>query len=190
MELNKKTLRECINGEKDAQKALYHITLPYMRAVCSRYVYDQSYVKDVLQEGYINVFNKIGTYNPSKAPLKSWITRIFINICINYNERVIKRSYIDIEELESYTIMNLPVDVKSVSIDQLIAIIKLMPVQYHEVFNMYVIEGYTHREIADFLGITETLSRKRLSRGREWIKNRFMDNAAVINKATILKLKI
>lgn len=151
------------------------MTMPYLRAVCSRYLSDASYVKDVLQEGYINIFNNIEKYDPSRSPFKNWAARICVNICLNYNKRILQAHQDITQETENQIIIPLAIDEIPESEEKLIEILKQMPQNYFEVFNMYIIEGYTHDEISTYLEISESLSRKRLSRARTWVKKRFKD---------------
>jgi len=131
-------------------------------------------VKDVLQESFVKIFKHIDRYDPNKAPLNKWAAKIVVNDCFNYNKRVIG---IPNEEFDTtqHEIVCLPQVMKDLSNEHLLFILKQMPNGYFEVFNLFVIDGYKHEEIAKMLGITEALSRKRLSRARDWLKKTFRD---------------
>ena len=169
MELAPGILEGCISNNRKDQKELYLILLPYLRAVANRYLRNTSYEKDVLQESFVKIFKSINTYDSKKAPLKSWASRIIINTCLNYNERVIGAPT---EELlvVNHEGTQRPTALEQVTDDKLLAILKKMPKGYFEVFNLFVIEGYNHKEIASFLGISEALSRKNLSRAKAWFQ--------------------
>jgi len=164
-------LLACIQKKRDAQQQLYRLLLPYLRAVATRYLRDSSYVKDVLQESFVKVFRSIEKYNPNKAPLKNWAARIVINTCLNYNERIIG---LPDEELnvEAHDHSEMPEILENLTDDRLLAILKKMPKGYFEVFNLHVIDGYSHQEIAEIIGTTEGSSRKRLSRAKMWLERR------------------
>ena len=170
MHLNEVDLiKSCVAQERKAQKQLYELLLPYLRAVANRYLRDTSYMKDALQESFIKIFKNIGKYDSSKAPLNKWSAKIVVNCCLNYNERKIG---IPNEEFEAdqHVIAIPPSILQNFSDEHLLYILKQMPTGYFEVFNLFAIDKYRHDEIACMLGINEALSRKRLSRARNWLK--------------------
>ena len=152
------------------QKQLYLLLLPYLRAIANRYLRDTSYTKDVLQESFIKIFGNLKDYDEKKAPIKSWAARIVINQSLNYNTRIIKEINTTIEDAQNVMVI-LPSALTDLSEKHLLHVLKKMPEDYFVVFNLFVIEEYHHDEIASFLNIKESLSRKRLSRARSWIKN-------------------
>jgi len=174
MEIDKKLIASCIAQERAAQKELYQLLLPYLRGIANRYLRDTSYEKDALQESYLKIFKSIDQYDFDLAPLPVWAGRITINQCINYNKRVIG---IPNEELkvEQHEASSRPAVLEKWSNENMLYILKQMPIGYYEVFNLFVIDGYSHEEIADLLGISEVLSRKRLSRSRTWLKKYIQD---------------
>lgn len=178
MVVDQRIIKGCIAKDRQAQKELYQALLPYLRAVAHRYLRNTSYEKDALQESFLKIFKSIGKYDPAKAPIKSWASRIVINTCLNYNERVIG---VTTDELvvERHQGLAAPVRVEELSDDRLLSIVKRMPKGYFEVFNLFVVEGYNHREIATLLRISEAVSRKKLSRARTWLQN---------SKSTLLNL--
>ncbi len=175
MQINKSLIQSCISQNREAQKQLYRLLLPYLRAIASRYLRDTSYIKDVLQESYIKIFKSIDKYDFNKAPFQQWAAKITINSCINYNKRVIGTPN---EKLvvEKHETGMMPTVIQNWSDENLLLVLKQMPAGYFEVFNLFIIDGYTHEEIAKILGISEALSRKRLSRARKWLKKNFQAN--------------
>lgn len=162
-------IQSCVRQKRDAQQQLYRLLLPYLRAVATRYLRDTSYVKDVLQESFVKIFRSIEKYDPNKAPLKNWAARVVINTALNYNDRVIGTPDEELN-VEAHDHSELPEVLANLTDDRLLAILKEMPKGYFEVFNLYVIDGYNHKEIADLLGTTEGSSRKRLSRAKNWLE--------------------
>ena len=159
--------------------------LPYLRAVANRYLKDTSYSKDVLQEGFIKIFKNLHTYDSNKAPLNQWATRIIINTALNFNDRIIGVPNIDIIS-EGVETLNTPQAIKDMSNDHLLYILKQMPDNYFKVFNLHIIDGYSHQEIGDLLKISTELSRKRLSRARTWLKKTFRKNPDLITELRVL----
>ncbi len=166
-----KIINKCKLQNRDAQRRVYDVLLPYLRAICRRYLRDVSFEKDVLQESFLKIFTKIEQYNPELASFKKWATKITINHCLNYNARVIKTPHEEFQD--QHEILCLPKVIRQMSEDHLLSILKQMPVRQFEVFNLYVIDSYGHEEIARILAISEDVSRKRLSRARQWIKKTF-----------------
>lgn len=172
MLVSKKLVDLCLSQNRAAQKQMYELLLPYLRAIASRYLIDTSYTKDVLQESFVKIFRSISHYNFEKAPFKQWAARITINNCLNYNKRVIG---VPIEELvvAKHQGMVFPAVSEKWSTENMLLLLKQMPEDYFEVFNLNIIDGYSHAEISELLNISEDLSRKRLSRGKTWLKNFF-----------------
>ncbi len=174
MQIDHKLINGCRRNNREAQKQMYLLLLPYLRAVANRYLRNTSYVKDVLQESFMKIFEKLNEYDSQKASIKNWAARIVINKSINYNNRIIKESTTEIDEKQRPVIC-FPSVLADQSEQHLLYLLKQMPENYFIVFNLYVIEEYRHEEIAKFLNISESLSRKRLSRARAWIKKTFQD---------------
>lgn len=175
MQIDNDLLESCAAQNRGAQKQLYQLLLPYLRAVANRYLRDTSYVKDVLQESYVKIFKNIDKYDFNKAPVKQWAAKITINNCLNYNKRVIgipKEEFV----IEKHQTSVTPAVLQNWSHENMLTVLKRMPEGYFEVFNLFAIDGYAHDEIAAMLGISEALSRKRLARARNWLKKTFHEN--------------
>lgn len=168
-------IQACKSQNKMAQKQLYKLLRPYLRAIAFRYLRDTSFVNDTLQETFVKVFLGIDKYDSNKASIKQWAARITINVCINYNRRVIGTPSEELVILAHDTPI-VPAAYKEMSDEYFLEILKLMPDNYAEVFNLFVIDEFDHQEIAEILGITVELSRKRLSRARSWLKKTFSKN--------------
>lgn len=168
--VEQRLVQACKTQDRKAQKELYLFLLPYLRAIASRYLRDDSYCKDVLQESYVKIFKNLDKFDASKASLKTWAAKIVINTSINFNKRVIDQYT---EELKEDRPAAVPVakSLKEITDDKLLSILKQMPQGYFEIFNLFVIDGYSHKEIKAILGISEALSRKKLSRARKWLQN-------------------
>lgn len=145
--------------------------LPYLNVMCKRYLINEADVKDVLQETFINIFKNLNQFDIQKASFKTWATRIAINACLKNNAKN-KRNETEEFVIDLHEIKISPDIINDLSNQEMLAWLKKMPHSYFEVFNMYVIDGFSHEEIAQFLGIEIALSRKRLSRARAWVKKR------------------
>lgn len=166
--LEENLISGCIAHDQRAQKELYFRMLPYLSAICVRYLRNTSYEKDVLQESFVKIFKNIEKFDSKKASFRTWAAKIVINTCINSNNRVqIKNT--DEFDLTIHEKVEHPVVSENFTDDRLLRILKKMPKHYFEVFNLFIIEGYKHKEISEMLNISEDVSRKRLSKGRKWL---------------------
>lgn len=172
--MNNQLIHKCIKGERSAQNELYGLLLPYLTGICKRYLYDSSQLQDVLQEAFILVFTNLSQFDACKASLQTWVGQITINCCLKNNA---KRSKSQEDMIEPpHEIQVLPQVLKRLSNEDMLRWLKRMPTDYFEVFNLYIVDGFSHREIAEILSIDEALSRQRLSRARTWIKKKLPDN--------------
>lgn len=186
MHISNDLITACIANNRTAQKQLYEQLLPYLSAIAKRYLRDNSYLKDVLQESFIKIFFHIARYDYSKASFQTWAAKIVINTSINYNQRTIIGTQEDIADLQN-EIHIPPAVLQSLSDEHLLYMLKQMPIGYFEIFNMFVIDEYKHEEIAQILGISEELSRKRLSRAKNWLKLHLQDKPTTKNEINLLQ---
>lgn len=161
-------IQACIRKERWAQKWLYEEFYSKMMGVCLRYANNEDEALDILHEGFIKVFKNISKYQAGTS-LGAWIRRIMVNTAIDYYRKTIRRRTEDITQ--AYDISSNDADAVSQCTEQEIldAIQQLSPA-YRAVFNLYVIEGYSHKEIAEMLDITESTSRSNLVKARMKLK--------------------
>ena len=155
----------CGQGERKAQRALFEALSPKMMAVCLRYMGNREEAEDVLQEGFITLFTKIDSYQGAGS-FEGWARRIFVNTALMHLRRTDALGLSDdIEEARSlFTQEATPV--QKMGYRDLMRMISALPADARTVFNMYVVEGYSHKEIAEELGCTEATSRSKLQRAR------------------------
>jgi RNA polymerase sigma-70 factor (ECF subfamily) len=154
----------CLNGDRRMQEELYRRFSPRMYAVCLRYAGNAEEAEDILQEGFIKVFKKLDSFR-GDGSFEGWIRRIFVNTAIEHFRR--KRYLMPVTEKEENTIEGKYTSVlDELSAKDIMALIRELSPGYRTVFNMYVVEGYTHKEIADILGISEGTSKSQLSRAK------------------------
>jgi len=177
-------IKGCINHDRRMQEELYTRFAPKMYAVCLRYAGNAEEAEDILQEGFIKIFKKLASFR-SEGSFEGWIRRIFVNTSIEHFRR---KTYLQpISEQEENTMEGKSLSVlDSLAEKDLIHLIQQLSPGYRTVFNMYVVEGYTHKEIGELLGISEGTSKSQLSRAKvilqEMVKN-------FIDEKTKLKIK-
>lgn len=154
----------CIRKERWAQQKLYEDNYSTLMVICLRYAKDKDEAMDILHEGFIKIFRNIHKYNPGTS-LIAWMRRIMVNTSIDYYRKMVRRRTEDIGE--AYDLYSEQPDaVSKMSSEEILKSIQVLTPAYRLVFNMYVIEGFSHREIADKLGITESTSRSNLVKAR------------------------
>lgn len=160
---------ECSKGSSKAQRALFDKFAPRMMAVCNRYMKNSEEAQDVLQDGFVKVFQKIVDFK-MEGSLEGWVLRIMVNTAldtIRKNKKFIDQvSVDDVQSKVSYTDHQFD----GMDVAQLMELIHSMPDGYRVVFNMFAIEGYSHKEIADTLGVTENTSKSQYLRARAFLR--------------------
>ncbi len=166
--IDQRLISACIANERPAQRELYDRCLPYFGLVARRYLSQEAETKDVLQDSFLQIFQKLHQFDPTRASFKTWSTRVIINNCLKRNA---KNRRLATEELnsEAHTQAIAPEVLTAFDNKELTDWLKTMPSEFYEVFSLSVVEGYSHAEIANLLGIDAALSRQRLSRARKWL---------------------
>jgi RNA polymerase sigma factor (sigma-70 family) len=169
----------CRKGNGSFQKALYERYCRKMTTVCLRYSKTTAEAEDILQEGFVKVFQGIKDFR-GESKLETWITRIMVNTALNLQR---KKLYlfpmVDVEELD------LPEDESSVSgihFTQLLEMIQSLPQGCQIVFNLFAIEGYNHKEIAALLGISEGTSKSQYARARSLLQQKLLKESSYYAK--------
>lgn len=162
----------CKNNDRKCQRALVDLYSGMLFTVCRRYFSDDASAQDALQEGLIRILKSINTYSESKGNLVAWMRRIVVNECL----RIIKKRGLHFEEVNEYLMV---VDDSANALDllheeDLIRLINQLPDGYREVFNMNVIDAYTHKEIAKILNIKESTSRSQLTRAKKILQKQIL----------------
>ncbi|MBO4428026.1 MAG: sigma-70 family RNA polymerase sigma factor [Bacteroidales bacterium] len=164
-------LQKCKDGDRRAQKQLYDALSAKMFAVCLRYMGGREAAEDVFQEGFVTVFTKLDSYS-GDGSFEGWARKIFVNTALmSLRKKDILRQTEEVDVVRSLA-ADSPTPIQNMSYRELNAMIAELPPGFRTVFNMYVIEGYSHKEIAEELGISETTSRSQLQRARTMLQNR------------------
>lgn len=163
-------LEGCQRGHAKSQELLYQALAPQMLGVCMRYAKDRYEAEDILQTGFVKVFQKIRDFR-GEGSLEGWIRRIMVNTAIEmYRKNQRWLGIVDIDEV--YEDPQTACNMDHLETKDLLTLIQELAGGYKLVFNMYVIEGYSHREIAETLGISEGSSKSQLSRARAILKSK------------------
>lgn len=163
-----KLLKGCQSGQTKAQEALYRLYSPTMFGICLRYGSDYHTAEDILQDGFIKVFKNIRQFK-NNGSLEGWIRRIFVNTAIEYyrkTTRSFRFSPLEVvveKSVNDHQLMDL-------ERDELLRLIQQLPDGYRLVFNLYVIEGFSHQEIAEKLKVNLGTSKSQLARAKKYLR--------------------
>lgn len=162
-------IKECINDNRIAQKQLYEMYKVKMFTLCLRYMSDKMDAEDMLQEGWVKVFKQIRTFDPQRGNFYSWIKRIFINTNLEYlRKKRLQFEDISDSEISHSTSLNKPIH--DMALQELVKVLQELPPGYRSVFNLYVLEGYTHKEIGEKLNISPNTSKTQLMKAKQMMQ--------------------
>jgi RNA polymerase sigma-70 factor (ECF subfamily) len=166
---------ECVNGNARAQRLLFDKFARKMFSVCLRYAKNEEQAEDVLQDGFVKVFGKLKDFK-REGSLEGWIRRIMVNTALDQIRKNNKQlGDTNIDDV-GYKIENNDFIVERMMAEDLMKMVQAMPDGYKVVFNMFAIEGYSHGEIAETLGISENTSKSQYSRARAYLRERLEKN--------------
>ena len=166
-----KVIKKCLRNNAKAQKALYDLHKVKWFMICLRYAPNKGEAEDMLQEGLISVFNNLKQYDPKRATFSAWSNKVMVNAALQYLRKWknlnLNQSIDDYEEqfAENDDIVDI------LSAKELNSFVQKLPDGYRVVFNLYVMEGYKHREIADMLSISENTSKTQLFKAKKMLSN-------------------
>jgi RNA polymerase sigma factor (sigma-70 family) len=161
----------CLTEDRTAQNQLFSRFAPKMLGVCYRYVQTVTEAEDIMQDGFVKVFDNLKLFR-KESSLETWITRIMVNASINHL-RATKKFKMETDlELVQETDESATYQLHHMDTEVLMKTIRQLPEGYRLVLNLFAIEGYSHKEIADHLGITESTSRSQFSRARQVLKQK------------------
>jgi RNA polymerase sigma-70 factor (ECF subfamily) len=177
MDKESKLIEGCLAGKRKAQNELYMRFARQMYGICLRYATNSAEAQDMLQEGFIKIFSALASYQ-SKGSFEGWIKRIIINNALNHIRSSARQPlFADFTEVE-----NLPEPVPDADgsapppdTETMLKLIQELPEGYRMVFNLYVFEDYTHKEIAEAAGISESTSKTQLMRARNQLQKKISE---------------
>lgn len=177
----KQLIENCKINNTKAQGELYKLFSGKLFAICLKYSRNYAEAEDNVQDAFLTIFNKIGQYK-NKGSFEGWIKRIAVNTVLQCYR---KEKVFDIINENTIEDVELEVDEDTVSIDYLLKIIQELPDRYRLVFNLYVLDGYSHKDIADMLKINIGTSKSNLSRARLILKQTIEDHKTMQRSQTL-----
>jgi RNA polymerase sigma-70 factor (ECF subfamily) len=162
---------ECVKGNSRAQRMLFERFSQKMLGVCLRYAKSTEQAEDVLQDGFVKVFSKLNDFKHDGS-LEGWIRRIMVNTSLDQIRKENKFSGNTSLDNVDYKLQNNAFVLENLAAKDLMKMVQSMPVGYKVVFNMFAIEGYSHKEISEHLGISENTSKSQYSRARAYLRER------------------
>jgi len=164
-------IRGCQQNNRKAQEALYKAYYKAMVMICLRYTKNEDDAVEVLNNGFLKVFKNIQRYEPAQASLYTWIRTIVVNSCLDFIRK--KNRMEQPHELSDSVEVHVPAEVVSrMKTGELLSLVRSLPPATAAVFNLYVIEGYSHKEIGSLLGISDGTSKWHLSEARKQLQQK------------------
>jgi RNA polymerase sigma-70 factor (ECF subfamily) len=178
--LNENELIEgCRKGNRASQKALYDCFCKKMMVVCLRYSKATQEAEDILQEGFVKVFQGLEGFRQD-AKLETWMTRIMVNTALNHHrKKLYLYPMVDVEEID---LPQSEVSLSGIHFTQLLEMVQGLPQGCQVVFNMFAIEGYGHKEISEMLGISEGTSKSQYARAKSLLQARILKESNYYQK--------
>ena len=170
----KQLIHQCKNGERKAQEQLYRLFGTKLYSVCLKYSKNKTEAEDNLHDSFLTIFQKIGQFN-FNGSFEGWMRRIAVNTVL---QKYRKEGVFDLIADEAAEEVEIEVDAEDISLQYLLSIIQELPNRYRLVFNMYVLDGYSHKEIGEMLHISEGTSKSNLARARMILKTKIEDHQA------------
>lgn len=163
-------IKGCLKGDRKAQQHLYDHYCGRFLAICQRYIRDRDTAEDVMIEGFMRIFEKLSQYQ-GKGSFEGWMKKIMVRealMALRKNKNLMLEVTLDDHE----EIVEAQYESKDLEAEELMKMIHDLPLGYRTVFNLYAIEGYSHAEIGELLGISENTSKSQLSRARDILKQK------------------
>jgi len=166
-------ITDCKAGKREAQSRLYQLYAPTLFGVCLRYSRDRTEAEDTLHEGFVLIFNKVDQF-AFKGSFEGWMKKIMVNLSLEKCRTRFKMQ--SVEDISVYDSQLADADVYAdMNAAKLLELIQNLPPQYRLVFNMYAIDGYSHKEISQALGIAEGTSKSNLARARKILQDKVVE---------------
>jgi len=167
-------IKGCLKNNPLAQRTLYNKLGPKMMGVCLRYMTNMEEAQDVLQDGFVKVFDKLGAYSGAGS-FEGWTRRIFVNTAldaIRKNKKLKHQTQIDDV---SFALKSNDFIFETLVAEDLLKVLQDLPLGYKTVFNLYAIEGYSHKEIAKKMNVTVSTSKSQFSRAKAMLREKITE---------------
>lgn len=169
----KELIESCVKGDRQAQRNLYDIFAKRMYMVCLRYTKSQQEAEDVLQDAFIKIFKNLKGYR-GESRLDYWIKRIVVNTALNsQRKKLYMYPMVDIDDVKNEYDQSKVFS--NIRMEELLSMIKSLPTGCQTVFNLFAIEGYSHKEIAEMLEVSEGTSKSQFSRARKLLQDKIAE---------------
>jgi RNA polymerase sigma factor (sigma-70 family) len=181
-------IQGCKNEVPTMQRRLFSILAPKMMTVCRRYTKNLNSAEDILQESFIKVFRSIKMYDETRGNFEGWVRKIVVNTCIENWRKNQKELTFHAQELNGYENPEheeVVMAESNLGEEEILKLIEKLSPGYKIVFNLFAIEGYSHLEIAQQLGITESTSRSQLVRARKVLQDAILQQQRILSNETI-----
>lgn len=174
-------IRRCAGGEIRSQEILYKRYFSYAMSVCIRYTRDENEAMELVNDSYMKVLGSLSDYDSSR-PFKSWYGRILVNTAIDsYRKNLKQNDYLSIDSFSDAGEQE-PVIEAELSANDILKLYSHLPAQYRLTFNLFEIEGYSHEEIGQMLGITASSSRSNLARAKKLLRELYSKHFTPVKK--------
>ena len=163
---------ECLKDNRKAQRQLYDLLAPVVYGVCQRYSTNKYHADDLFQEAFIRVFKKLYLFDQNKGTLEAWASRVTLNVVLaQYRDKHLKESEAIDDELNLHSKETSVVE--NMTFQEMLDLVNTLPDKQKIVFNLFAVEGYSHKEIAEALQIDEGTSRSQLNKARKNLKMKY-----------------
>jgi RNA polymerase sigma factor (sigma-70 family) len=171
----------CRKNDRRAQQQLFDCYKGRVLSICLRYAATREEADDILQEAFIRIFESL--FQKSDGEIRSlsgWITSVTINTAINHYYKNKKHYNVPLSYAEESSAADVGGILETLQTEDLLSLIQTMPEGYRLIFNLYIIEGFSHQEIGERISISESASRSQLTRAKEWLRNRLVANEITV----------
>ncbi len=166
------TISKCKRGDRKSQSEIYQIYAGKLFGICLKYSSNKQEAEDNLHDSFITIFDKVKQFN-HQGSFEGWLKRITVNVCL---QKYRKKNVLNVVTDEYPDSVEVEIDEDKISLKYLLQLIQELPDRYRIVFNLYVLDGYSHKEIASLLAISIGTSKSNLSRARMNLKEKIESN--------------
>lgn len=175
MDITAEILNAASKGNSRAQRIIYDEFKKELFQVCRRYTVDDASAKDMFQEGFIHIYRDLYQFDPQKGSLRPWLRKVMVNSCLQYIRANKKRKgTVEIGQVVSEDLSYFDHVISNLSLKEILKLIQQMPEGYRTVFNLYLIDGYSHKEIAKTLEVSVNTSKTQLFKAKQWMREKLI----------------
>jgi RNA polymerase sigma factor (sigma-70 family) len=174
-------VKRCTGGDRRSQEILYKRYFSFAMSICIRYTRDENEAMEIVNDSYMKVLDRLSAYDPSR-PFKSWYGRILVNTAIdNYRKNLKHNEYLSINTITETEDREPEIEAE-LSVNDILTLYRHLPGNYKMTFNLFEIEGYSHEEIGQMLGVTASTSRSNLARAKKMLRELYSRHIIQVKK--------